>query len=98
MHQESPPGSNSTRPLFLMSNCCQPCVICSLSFKKWHGFLLHQRIDWHSPGYGNPPGNETRLLCRASAARLTATRALLREYDSDKGGTTEVSTGFSSDR
>ena len=26
MHQESPPGNNSNRPLFLMSNFGQPCV------------------------------------------------------------------------
>ena len=38
MHQESPSGKNSNRPLFLMSNICQPCVICSLVFKNWHGF------------------------------------------------------------
>ena len=39
MHQESPPGSNSNRPLFLMDNFCQPHVLCSLILKKWHGFV-----------------------------------------------------------
>ena len=33
-----PPGNNSNRPLFLMSNFCQPRVICLLIFQKWHGF------------------------------------------------------------
>ena len=43
MHRESPPENNSNRPLFLTSNFCQPCAICSLIFKKWHGFC-HVRI------------------------------------------------------
>ena len=38
MHQESPPGNDSNRPLTLMSICCQPCVMDSLIFMKWHGF------------------------------------------------------------
>ena len=34
MCQESPPGNNSNRPLFLMSTLSQRCVICSLILKK----------------------------------------------------------------
>ena len=37
MHQESPPGNISSRPLFLMRKFCQLCVICSLIFKEWYG-------------------------------------------------------------
>ena len=56
MHQESPAGSNSNRPLVLVSNICQPCVICSLVVKKWHGFC-HARICRFSdsPRHGIPP-------------------------------------------
>ena len=31
-------GNNSKRPLFLTSNYWEPYIICSLIFKKWHGF------------------------------------------------------------
>ena len=55
-------GNNSKRPLFLMSNCWDPYIICSLFFKKWHRFC-HARIcrfisspAWNAP----PPPRPTR--------------------------------------
>ena len=38
MRQASPPGNDSHRSLFLMSNLCHPRVIRALIIKKWHGF------------------------------------------------------------
>ena len=69
MHQESPPGNDSNRPLFLMDNFCQPRVLCSLIFKKWRGFccvrigrfgfpwtqnVLLPPVPTHSPGRPSP--------------------------------------------
>ena len=55
MHQESPPRHNSNRPLFLTSNFCQPRMICSPFFEKWHGFC-RARIC----GFAPPPPPRTR--------------------------------------
>ena len=55
MHQESPSGNSSNRPLFLMSNCCQPCVICPLIFTKGTGFVVPEFVDSDFPRPEPPP-------------------------------------------
>ena len=64
MHQESPPGKNSNRPLFLMSNICQPCVICSLIFKNWHGFCPARICRFVFSETRNTPRYPWHVRCR----------------------------------
>jgi hypothetical protein len=47
-------GNNSKRPLFLMSNCWEPYIICSLIFKKWHRFCSARICTFIFPPAQNP--------------------------------------------
>ena len=55
MHKESPPGSNSSRPLFLTRNFCRPRVLCSPIAKKWHGFSCPGICRFGFSSKRNPP-------------------------------------------
>ena len=55
MHQESPSGNNSNRPLFLMSNFCQPRIMCSLIFRICRGFVAPEFVHSDFPRHGIPP-------------------------------------------
>ena len=55
MHQESLPGNNSRRPLFFMSNVCQPCVMCSLILNNWHGCCRARNCRFGFSQTRNPP-------------------------------------------
>ena len=54
--QESPPGNNRNRPLFLMRNFCQRCIFCLLTFKKWHGFCCTKICRFGVPRPPPPSG------------------------------------------
>ena len=43
------------RPLFLMSNCWEPYIICSLIFKKWHRFCRARICRFIFSPAPNPP-------------------------------------------
>ena len=49
-------GNNSKRPLFLMSHYFEPCIICSLIFKKWPRFCRARICRFiFSPARNIPP-------------------------------------------
>ena len=48
-------GNNSKHPLFLMSNCWEPYIICSLILKKWHRFCRARICRFIFSPARNPP-------------------------------------------
>ena len=60
-------GNNSKHPLFLMSNCWEPYIICSLILKKWHRFCRARICRFiFSPARNPPPppGYPKRAGCK----------------------------------
>ena len=69
IENQSPLRNNRQRPLFLMSNHLEPYIICSLIFKKWHGFCRARICRFifppaqNIPPFGSPRARYARGAC-----------------------------------